>query len=374
MAGELCPLQQSRQSGQPTKLLHIHHTPRGREYVNVETLPVKNEDGDIAYFVEVMRPSNIAGTEADDQGLVGISRPFQEMVNHIDRVAPTTTAVLLLGETGTGKEVVAQTIHSRSAQSDGPFVPVECTGLAEFIFESEMFGHVKGAFTGATMNKTGLVESADGGTLFLDEIGDISMAEQVKLLRLLETRRFRRVGSTESRTADFRLICATNKNLVKLIEEGRFREDLYYRLNVFAIELPPLRNRADDLPVLVDSMLRRLGSKQTFSEEAVAYLREYRFPGNVRELRNIVERSLLMCDGNTVLPEHLPAQCRSNPPVSFDRTATKTLKEVEQDYVRSAIAQHKGDRRDLAKLLGISERGLYRKLAELRQEHRTPKT
>ncbi len=366
LAGELCPLKNSRQSGQPTKVLHVHHTPRGREYVNVETLPVKNGDGEIAYFVEVMKPSAIAQTGPNYQGLVGLSRPFQDMVNHIDRVAPTNTAVLLLGETGTGKEVVAQTIHDRSAQSAGPFVPVECTGLAESIFESEMFGHMKGAFTGATASKAGLVESADGGTLFLDEIGDITLAEQVKLLRLLETRRFRRVGSTESRAANFRLICATNKNLTELIEKGSFREDLYYRLNVFEIMLPPLRDRADDLPLLISSVLQRLGSQLTFSDEALRCLRHYPFPGNVRELRNIVERSLLMCDGTTVLPEHLPAQCRFESETPGGVSEFKSLKEVEQDYIRSAIARHQGDRRGLAAVLGISERALYRKLAELR--------
>ena len=369
LAGEHCPLKASRQTGERTRVLHIHHTPRGEEYVNVETLPVRDDDGTIRYYIEMMRPSDIARTSGDTEGLVGKSAGFQRMVSQIDRVAPSETSVLLLGETGTGKEVVARTIHERSQRARGPFVPVECAGITESLFESEMFGHVRGAFTGATADKMGLVEAASGGTLFMDEIGEISPTEQVKLLRLLETQRFRRVGSTEAREADFRLICATNKNVQALVADGRFREDLYYRLNVFDIELPPLRERREDIPLLVQSVLRKLDAPadMTLSPDAWRCLQRYAFPGNVRELRNVIERATLMCDGNEIRAEHLPSKCTAGTGgATSQEDGLRTLEDVELDHLQTALAHHEGDRRTLAERLGISERALYRKIAKLR--------
>jgi two-component system response regulator HydG len=368
LAGEHCPLKECMASGQTSRVLHVHHTPRGQEYVNVETWPVKNDEGELIYFVEVLRPSNIAKPQAGP-GLVGKSPAFQKMLGSVDRVAPTDTTVLLLGESGTGKEMIAHTIHDRSRREAGPFVPVECTGLPESLFESELFGHVKGAFTGASSEKLGLVEAAAGGTLFLDEIGDIPLSDQVKLLRLLETRKFRRVGSTEAKTADFRLVCATNKNLAEMVSDGQFREDLYYRLDVFEIVLPPLRERREDLALLVAGMLQNLDSRLEFSPDAIRCLDAYPFPGNIRELRNIVERAVLMCDGDRILPSHLPERIRGEPApatTAEDPREIRTLGEVESEYVARALRIHDGDRKSLAAKLGISERALYRKIAELK--------
>ena len=368
LAGEHCPLKQARLTGETAKVLHVHHTPRGQEYVNVETWPVKNDHGEVLHFIEVLKPSNIAQPELGT-GLVGRSPAFRTMLGLVDRVAATETTVLLLGETGTGKEVIARTLHERSTRAGGPFVPVECAGLPETLFESELFGYVKGAFTGATSDKPGLVEAAEGGTLFLDEVGEISASEQVKLLRLLETHQFRRVGSTEPRQADFRLVCATNKSLAAMVRNGTFREDLYYRLNVFDIRLPPLRERREDLAALVETLLQRLGTKARFSPAALECLARYDFPGNVRELRNVVERAVLMCDGGTVQPEHLSAIVRDAAGTEPQLEASfelRTLEEVERDYLRGALARHKGDRRTLAETLGISERALYRKIAALK--------
>jgi transcriptional regulator with PAS, ATPase and Fis domain len=317
------------------------------------------------YFVEVMRPSTIAGADAGS-GLVGSSPAFQRMVGCVERVAPTEANVLLLGESGTGKEMVAYAIHKRSGRAGGAFVPVECTGLPDALFESELFGYVKGAFTGASADKPGLVEAADGGTLFLDEIGDIPLSDQVKLLRLLETRQFRRVGSTESRIADFRLICATNRDLAELVKLGEFRQDLYFRLAVFEIDLPSLRERQDDLRILVDSMLQRLGSSLQVSDDAMDCLGHYPFPGNVRELRNIIERAVIMCDGNTILSNHLPERVRVDSPSGPTEGRIRRLHDVEADYLRFALRQHSGDRRSLARKLGISERALYRKISALK--------
>ena len=369
VAGEHCPLETARETGQTSRVLHVHHTPRGHEYVNVETWPVKGSDGDIKYFVEVLRPSAIADVEPG-RGLVGQSLAFQRMLGCVERVAPSATSVLLLGESGTGKELVAHAIHERSERAAGPFVPVECTGLPESLFESEMFGHVKGSFTGASSDKLGLVAAAEGGTLFLDEVGDMVLAEQVKLLRLLETRQFRRVGSTEPQKADFRLICATNKNLGEMVENGSFREDLYYRIAVFEIALPPLRERQDDIPLLVDSSLKRLGSSLSVSPAALDCLSSYPFPGNVRELRNVIERAVLMCDGDTILPEHLPDKfCRSNGSDKETGSSAdiRSLADIENDHIRAALRQHRGSRASLAKRLGISERALYRKIAQLKR-------
>lgn len=369
-AGESCPLQQSLQSGKSAQVLHIHHTPRGEEYVRVEMWPISDpQTGVVRFFIERMLPAKTASAGKATDRLVGRSPAFQAMLRLLERVAPSQTSVMLLGESGTGKELVAQTLHRQSACAAGPFVPVECTGLPESLFESELFGYVKGAFTGADSDRPGLVEAAQGGTLFLDEVGDVALSEQVKLLRLLESRRFRRLGSNDWQEANFRLVCATNKNLRQLVADGRFREDLYYRLCVFEIELPPLRERREDLALLIAVLLERLGATHIqFSVAALAALEQYAFPGNVRELRNIVERAVLLTDSHTVEVEQLPGHCQSASAQAA--TATQgliTLAAAERQYLLRAMAQHPGDRKSLAEKLGISERVLYRKLAELKQ-------
>ena len=372
LAGESCPLKDSLQSGEQTEVLHIHHTPRGKEYVNVEMLPLKDpETKEITHFIERIRPSDIASTTtADDGRMVGSSSAFQAMLNLVERVARSDTNVLLSGESGTGKELVAQTVHRLSERQENPFVPVECAGLPDALFESELFGYIKGAFTGATAKKVGLVAAAEGGTLFLDEIGEIPIADQVKLLRLLETRRFREVGSTEWQEANFRLVCATNKNLSEMVEAGSFREDLYYRLNVFEIELPPLRERMEDLPILIETILKRLNHAElTFDSDALGCLQRYHFPGNIRELRNIVERSALLADDGVIHPAHLPKQCQQADQLHPRKPGQEivSLQEAERRYIEEVAQRYTGPRKDLAKLLGVGERALYRKLAKLRQ-------
>ncbi len=370
-AGESCPLKTCLETGGRARTLHIHHSPRGQEYVNVEMWPIANPtSNEIEFFIEQIFPvSDVASVQPDTpSAMVGKSKPFRNMLDLVQRVAPSNSNVLLLGETGTGKDMVAQTIHRLSQSADGPFVPVECIGLPESLFESELFGHVKGAFTGATANKIGLVEAAEGGTLFLDEVGDIPLHDQVKLLRLLETRRFRRVGSTDWCNANFRLVCATNKNLKAMVEAGSFRADLFYRLSVFEIELPPLRERRDDIPLLVQRILSTLGSDTRFSNEALACLSRYDYPGNVRELRNLIERAILLTDNHLVQPNHLPDFLNCSGQANEPRLTVRTLEEVEQEYLGLTAAQWRGDRKGLAKLLGVSERVLYRKLARLKNQ------
>ncbi|MCP5180192.1 MAG: sigma 54-interacting transcriptional regulator [Pseudomonadales bacterium] len=371
LAGETCPLRESLRSGEQTQVLHIHHTPRGHEYVNVEMWPLRSpETGEVSWFIELMHPSDAASARSRNDGrLVGSAPAFQAMLDLVNRVARSNSSVMLLGESGTGKEMVAQTLHRLSGRADAPFVPVECTGLPDALFESELFGYVRGAFTGASHNRAGLVAAAEGGTLFLDEVGDIPLAEQVKLLRLLETRRYRPVGSSEWREADFRLVCATNRDLEAMVEAGSFREDLFYRLNVFEIQLPPLRERLDDLPVLIETILGQLGaSRIRFSADALACLRAYRFPGNVRELRNIVERSILLADDGVVHSRHLPERCRGGGhPAAEAETGIVPLHVAEHRYLQAVLRRFTGSRRELADLLGVSERVLYRKLAATRE-------
>lgn len=364
--GESCPLAASRASGEPRRVLHLHHTPRGEEHVDVELTPIVGTSGKVEYFVERMLTVREASSFPAESGMVGKSPAFNCMLELVRRVAPSDTAALLLGESGTGKELVAQAIHQQSRREHGPFVVVECSGLTETLFESELFGYEKGAFTGASQRKIGLVESASGGTLFLDEVGDIPLSLQVKLLRLLETGTFRRVGGVETLRADFRLIAATHRDLKAMVERGSFRRDLYYRLSVFPIHLPALRERRGDIGLLAETLLARLapGRAYTLSEAARARLQDYDYPGNIRELRNIIERAMLMADGDTLLEEHLPPELKSDEAGMPGVDDIVPLETAELRYLQWALAHHGGDRKSLAAQLGISERTLYRKLAQ----------
>jgi DNA-binding NtrC family response regulator len=362
-AGETCPLQQSLRSGQRERVLHLHQTPKGEAYVNIELSPIRDGKGNIVYFVEKMEPVAVARGLSNAQGLVGRSPAFKRMLEMVARVAPSDASVLLQGESGTGKELVAKAIHDASRRADRPFVAVDCSGLTETLFESELFGHEKGAFTGAVSRSLGLVEAANGGTLFLDEVGDIPLMIQVKLLRLLETGMYRRVGAAEPRKADIRLVSATHRDLRAMVAAGGFRQDLYFRLNTFPIDLPALRDRTQDIPLLAESLLSRVvGSRSlALAKGAMELLMRYRYPGNVRELRNILERASLLCDGDVVLPVHLPEEVRGaegSPPRS-------SLKDLERRTLEARLKDHRGSRKALAEELGISERTLYRRLKSL---------
>jgi two-component system, NtrC family, response regulator HydG len=372
-AGESCPIHASLETGEPQRKLHVHHTPHGEELVDVETRPLRDGEGRITSFLEIHRPTRVTTPQAQRNRLVGRSPAFRQMLELLQRVAPSDTTVLLLGESGTGKDVLAQEIHKASGRAGKPLVPVECSGLTETLFESELFGHKKGAFTGAVSSKIGLVEAAEGGTLFLDEIGDVPLGLQVKLLRLLETRMYRRVGCVESLHADFRLICATNQDFKVMLSEGTFRQDLYYRISTFPIPLPPLRERIEDLPSLIDTLLRHIQPHRhlSLSANALACLKAYWFPGNIRELQNILERAALLSDGDSILPEHLPeevveAHGRGARGLDDLEEEVLPLQVVEERYLRGVLARSSDDRINLARKLGISERTLYRKTKALR--------
>ena len=387
-AGEACPLKQSLNSGQRERVLHLHHTPDGEAYVNIELGPVRNANGDIEFFIEKMEPLGVSHGLPGTRALVGRAPAFRRMLELMARVAPSDATVMLQGESGTGKELVAKAIHDASRRAERPFVAVDCSGLAETLFESELFGHEKGSFTGASARRIGLVEAAAGGTLFLDELGDIPLGLQVKLLRLLETGTFRRVGASEFLKADIRLISATHRNLRTMVDDGRFRQDLYYRLNTFPISLPALRERISDIPLLANALLARVvpGRELRVAESALACLSAYDYPGNVRELRNVLERASLLCDGDRIQPEHLPIEVQAGWQGALDRSdhrasapgnesgygnqpqheGSPTLAELEDTALRQRLAVHRGNRKSLAAELGISERTLYRKLKSLR--------
>lgn len=364
-AGESCPLKLSAATGRPQRVLHLHQTPRGEEHVDVELTPIHNSNGEIVYFVEMIQTIRDASTHPSSRGLVGRSTVFNNMLGLIERVAPSEASVLLLGESGTGKELVAQALHNASRRASKPYVVVDCSGLTESLFESELFGYEKGAFTGATQRKHGLVESASGGTLFLDEVGDIPLSLQVKLLRLLETGTYRRVGGVEPLRADFRLVSATHRDLKKMVEQESFRKDLYYRISTFPIHLPALAERREDIPLLSETLLSRINPERKLNlhPDALAQLESCDFPGNIRELRNILERASLMTDSDTIMPEHLTLEfIESQHSKILVSQAIVPLEQAEQQYLQWAAAHHAGDRRALAKTLGISERTLYRKL------------
>jgi len=360
-AGETCPRQRALESGHYERALHVHHTPRGQEYVQVDLYPLRDHGGDITLFVERMQTLPATRMEHSSRALVGRAPAFMAMMELVSRVAATDTTVLLLGETGTGKEMVARAIHEASPRASSPFVAVDCSGLAETLVESELFGHEKGAFTGALVRKTGLVEAAAGGTLFLDEVGDIPLGLQVKLLRLLETGTFRRVGGVEPQHASFRLIAATHRNLGRRVQDEQFRADLYYRLAAFPIRLPPLRERREDIPALAASLLARFPRVRHLSDDARECLLHYDYPGNVRELRNLLERASLLADAETIERAHLPAEICGLAGRAAE-TVDSGFLDAERQALVTAISSNHGTRQTLARALGVSERTLYRKL------------
>ena len=300
--------------------------------------------------------------------LIGNSRVMDELLRMIEAVAPTDATVLVQGESGTGKEMVAQAIHQGSLRHTQEMVTIDGGTLQETLFESELFGYERGAFTGADRQKKGLIEEAASSTLFLDEIGETTPANQAKLLRVLETGTFRRVGSTELRQADIRIISATHRPLAEMLAAGTFRQDLFYRLNVFPIFLPPLRERGDDVQVIADALLPQVanGRKLHLADEARQWLRQHDFPGNVRELRNLLERACLLSDGDEINLRHLPANSLPGMPATWLRsTAEMCKKPVLTDANLQEIAEtFPGNRKALARHLGISERTLYRRLGK----------
>lgn len=304
--------------------------------------------------------------------LIGSGEGMQRVHRLVAKVAPTTSTVLILGETGTGKELVARAIHDQSLRAEMPFVAINCGALPEHLIESELFGHRKGAFTGADASRTGLFEVADGGTLFLDEIGELPKSMQSKLLRVLESGEIRRVGDNDSFQVDVRVVCATHRNLDSMVRDELFREDLLFRINTFEIALPSLRDRIADIPELVQHLFQRfwsepLSAPQTaFAPEALAVLKSYAWPGNVRELANVVEHATILCDRPPIGLAHLPGRLRSGHDMTPNwNLGPITLRELEQMAIDKAIERHAGNKPAAAEELGVSLKTLYNRLAQV---------
>ncbi|MBW8004553.1 MAG: sigma-54-dependent Fis family transcriptional regulator [candidate division NC10 bacterium] len=318
------------------------------------------------------------GQEKPFPEIVTVSGKIRQILQMVVRIAPTDSSVLITGESGTGKELIAKAIHQHSKRGDKPFLVINCGALQESILESELFGHEKGAFTGAHSAKLGLFEVADKGTLLLDEIGEISNAMQLKLLRVIETGQFFRVGSTRERQVDVRVLSATNKDLQELVKSGRFREDLFYRVNVIPIHIPPLRERPEDVPILTRHFLHVFAplGKKAISQEAIKFLSRYYWPGNVRELQHVIRRALILSPKDQIEPEDLPLDLqvnRASPGGGTSSGSFSTLGELERAHILRVMEQVEGHRGQAAQILGIDPKTLYRKLLTYRIDIAEPR-
>ncbi len=343
--------------------------------IAVRGYPLLDADG-VVYLGETQRPLNSSPVPVHENSpsMVGKSEIFSQCKAKLQQAAQTLVPVMLLGETGTGKELAAENIHKQSKRAHADFVIVDCTVLGEDLFESELFGHEKGAFTGAANTKKGLFELADNGTLFFDEIGELPLSQQPKLLRAIESGQFRRVGGTSMIKANVRLVCATHRNLADMVESGRFREDLFYRLSVFPVTLPPLRERKQDLPVLVDHFLRQLGEMNecvySMSQAALIKLIKYAWPGNIRELRNCLQLASGLCQDNILEEGDIHFMHRQSVVETVAAEITRepvvnNMAKFEADFIKSLMNKYQGSRKLIAAEMNISERTLYRKLNRL---------
>jgi two-component system, NtrC family, response regulator AtoC len=415
--GSECPYEQVYHTHQPHTCLHTHYDSKGQmRWVRIKVYPLTTAEGEV-YLGESIEDVAVQEVEQSSGNvqMVGKSPVFLKAVEQLELASHPNAPVLLLGETGTGKELAAAFIHRHSQRREHPFLAVDCTVLTETLFESEVFGHERGAYTGSVGVKKGLFELADGGTLFLDEIGELPSSTQAKLLRVLETGEFRRVGGHKILKADVRIICATNRHLWDAVKTGQFREDLYYRVACFCIRMPALRERLEDISVLTEAILARIGQTTgvgyRISSEAVAFLQQYHYPGNVRELRNILQIATAYSQKGEIGIEQLsrvmhvkeqikvmmqPPKTRDKPVTAF-RTASSpflehvefplvaedkgqaddtaplgpstsgdnepaTIHAIEAHYISELLKKHGGHRYKVAKTMGISERTLYRKL------------
>lgn len=341
---------------------------------NFLTKPVNMEDLDIflrkSLELGTLRRRHLTNQrlEKKDQIYFGESPDMKKVMDLASLAAKNDSSVLFLGETGSGKGVLAKWLHDNSAQSLAPFVELNCSNLRGDLLASELFGHAKGAFTSAVLDRQGLIEVADGGTLFLDEISDMDIGVQAQFLKVVEEKQYRRLGEVKMRRSDFRLICATNRDLLEETQHGRFRKDLYFRINVLPVMIPPLRERKEDIPGLVHHLLRTLGSFNfDLSPEVMRLLKNYPWPGNIRELRNMLERALLLAHGQSLTLEHFSGLDFSHAPI--ENTGDRSnLENIEETHIKTIIRRFGGDTRKAADALGISRATLYRKLKKF-QKH-----
>ncbi len=373
--GEECPHLALFRDGQGSVVLHTHFHGDGTPHrTRIRGHAIRGQGGRL-YLGEILYPLDVgAELGCEEMRMVGHSPAFLACVDKLARVAECEAPVLLLGESGVGKELAARFVHDRSARASKPFVAINCAAVPENLFETELFGHEKGAFTGCAGQKKGLFQMADGGTLFLDEVAEIPPLLQAKLLRVLESGELRRVGGTQPVQVDVRVVSATNRDLARRVEDKRFRQDLYYRLAGIEVALPPLRERREDIPALAKVLLERMprpGQLPCHLDRSAAQaLKRYGFPGNVRELRNLLQRATVQCQGGVIRAADLGLDEESNtrpsaaaarsPQLEID--SPKCLTDVEREHIRGLLSLHGGHRRTVAELLGVTERTLYRKI------------
>ena len=379
-----CTLRQTMESGKPimNKVVHIVDAQGKKRAVAISTALLKDTSGKVIGGVETFRDmSMIEQLRKEIEGryscedIISQSHKMQNLFAILPNIAESNTTVLIEGESGTGKELFARAIHNISFRKDKPFVAVNCASLPETLLESELFGYKAGAFTDAKKDKPGRFALAQGGTIFLDEIGDISSAVQVRLLRVLQEKTYEPVGAVSSVKADVRIITATNKKLDQLVQQGKFRDDLYYRVNVMKLELPPLRDRKEDIPLLVDHFISRFNSLHNkniccVTNEVTAALLAYDYPGNIRELENIIEHCFVLCESEIIEAKHLPASFR--PDLKTDKIESSqpaTIKQMEIILITQALRRNKGNKTATAKELGIDKSTLFRKMKTFGIKH-----
>lgn len=352
---------------------------RGNKKINlsINTALLKDEQGKVIGGIEIFRDNSLIRELQDEikgrytfEKIVGKNYRMHEVFELLREVAPTRATVLIEGETGTGKELIANAIHHNSPRSEGAFIKVNCAALSEGLLESELFGHVKGAFTGAINDKIGRFEMADNGTIFLDEVGDITLHTQVKLLRVLQEGEFERVGGTKTQKVDVRVITATNKDLKAMVERGEFREDLYYRLKVVPIRLPALRERKDDIPILVRHFLDKFNREMMMevthiSPTAMELLMDYDYPGNIRELEHVIEHAFVRCQGRTINHEHLPKDLQTRGVIDRVMSTEEPLKALEKEMIMKALVETGWKFSETARKLRMSRTTLWRRMKEL---------
>lgn len=377
-----CHMEQTMQKGKPMigNELEIMHKDGRNIPIRVNSgilINNKNENiGAVETFIDISEIKNLSEHLSDIfkyENIVGRNKEIKQIITVLESVSQTDSSVLVTGESGTGKELAARAIHINSPRKTGPFIAVNCSAFVESLIESELFGHEKGSFTGAIKTKIGKFELAKGGTLFLDEIGDLSLSVQTKFLRVLESREFERVGGNKTIKVEARIIAATNKHLSEEISSGRFREDLFYRINVINIHLPPLRDRMDDLPLIVNHFIELFNKKfnkeiRQFSSQAFDILMEYEWPGNIRELENVIEHCFVLCNGNIIQVECLPKRLREQKKIvttSSNAIKKNGFKDVERELIISVLEKHNGNRSKAAKELNINPSTLWRKIKKL---------
>ncbi len=372
-----CPLKETIETGeQVINKPMCFHLSKKRKPVSISTSIIRNKDGNIIGGVETFRDLSqvqLLKKELEKkynfEDIIGKSASMQKVFDMISLVAQTDSTILIVGESGVGKELIARAIHSLSNRNSKPLITVNCSALPDTLLESELFGYKKGAFTGATKDKKGRFALAEGGTIFLDEIGDISQMVQVKLLRILQEKKYEPLGSTITETANVRIITATNRNLEKLVEKKKYRKDFYYRLNVIKIIVPPLRTRKEDIPLLTDHFIYKFNQIYNkkiigISPYALNILMQYDFPGNVRELENFIEHAFVLCQGNMITLEHLPEQFHQKKAVPIIEIASN-MNELEAVFLISILKKNNWNRRKAAEELNINPSTLYRKFKKL---------